>query len=453
MKWVTYSWGVLITFICILLLGTVFAFNFSHIFDIDNEYDTKRFLVVGFVWLSSLALCFVKDVEFIKISTVTKICLSIFLILAIFSALASKHPFWGMVEIANIGLLMAAFYLFVASIRSMSRSTFSFAVYAGVSLFSVLTFTKYILFLFFSYADAQSFDIHGLLSGYVNVRFFNQLQVMVTPLLFLPFFVQDLARFKRVSIVFVALHWAVLLQTEARGAMLSLMLAAAVLWLFVDAKTRIQFISTMLKTMLFGICLWIVFIIMIPYWLMDSSTFQIRTDSSGRLDLWLYVFKSIPEHLWLGFGPMSFVWAEGKPLPNAHPHNSVMQLLYEYGVICCIVSTGWAMSRVYHRLRYIHQVKAVEVIPVTYALLSGLCYSLFSGIVVMPLAQLMLVLVVALDAQQYGTSCIYRVGIRGKIVLFIIASVMAVVLLGTYKNEELLPILFPRIWENGLIHS
>lgn len=452
MKWVTYSWGVLITFICVLLLGTVFAFNFSHVVNIDNEYDIKRFLVVGFVWLSSLALCFVKDFEFIKISTIAKICLSMFFILAMFSALASKHPFWGMVEIANIGLLMAAFYLFVASIRSMSRSTFSFAVYAGVSLFSVLTFTKYILFLFFSYAnaDAKSFDIHGLLSGYVNVRFFNQLQSMIMPLLFLPFFNPDLAKFKRISIVVIALHWTVLLQTEARGVMLSLILAISVMLYFIDADTRKKFILTMLQTMLFGICLWLVFIIIIPYWLMDSASFQIRTGSSGRLDLWLYVLKSIPERLWLGFGPMSFAWAEGKPLPNAHPHNSVMQLLYEYGVISCIVCTGWVMIWVCRRLRYIHQVKAVEVIPVTYAALSGLCYSLFSGIVVMPFAQLMLVFMVAMQ-MQYGTSCFYRAGIWVRIILFIIVSVMALVLLGAYKYGELLPVLFPRVWIHGLV--
>lgn len=450
MKWVTYSWGVLITFICVLLLGTVFTFNFSHIVNIDNEYDIKRFLVVGFVWLSSLALCFVKDVEFIKISTIAKICLSMFFILAMFSALASKHPFWGMVEMTNIGILMIAFYLFALIFNSMKRSTLYFAVYAGVLLFSVLTFAKYILFLSFSYADAQSFDIHGLLTGYVNVRFFNQLQVMVTPLLFLPFFVQDLAKFKRVSVGFVALHWAVLLQTEARGAMLSVMLAAGVLWFFVDANTRKQFISTMLKTMLFGICLWIVFIIMIPYWLMDSSTFQIRTGSSGRLDLWLYVFKSIPEHLWLGFGPMSFAWAEGKPLPNAHPHNSLMQLLYEYGVISCIVCTGWAMSWVYQRLQYIHQAKAIEVIPVIYALLSGLCYSLFSGVVVMPLAQLMLVFVGAMQVQD-GTCLGYRASVVVRMLLFGVVSIMVLVLLNTYKNDELLPALFPRMWVNGLL--
>lgn len=446
----TYSWGVLIAFVCIFLLGTAFAFNFYSLVGVDNEYDLKRFLMIGFIWFASLGLCFVNNVEVVKLSRLTEVTLAVFFMLAIVSAFFSKHPFWGMVDIANIGMLIIAFCLFALSMKSISRSTLSFAVYAAVLLFSVLTFVKYILFLFFSYADAQIFDIHSLLTGYVNVRFFNQLQVMVTPLLFLPFFDQDLAKFKRVSVVFVALHWAVLLQTEARGAMLSFMLAAVVLCFFVDVNTRKQLISTILQTMLFGLCLWLVFIIMIPYWLMDSSSFQIRTGSSGRLDLWLYVLKSIPERLWLGFGPMSFTWAEGKPLPHAHPHNSIIQLLYEYGIVSSIVCIAWVLSRIYKRLRYLHQANDVEAIPVIYALLSGLCYSLFSGVVVMPLAQLLLVFVIAMQI-QCNTFQFYKVGIWIKIMLFLVVSVMTLVLMKSYKNEELLPALFPRMWVNGLI--
>lgn len=446
----TYSWGVLIAFVCIFLLGTVFAFNFSSFVGVDNEYDLKRFLVIGFIWFASLGLCFVNNVEVVKLSRLTDVTLAVFFMLAIVSAFFSKHPFWGGVEIANTGMLIIAFYLFTLSMKSISRSTLSFVVYAAVLLFSVLTFTKYILFLCFSYVDEQSFDIHGLLTGYVNVRFFNQLQVMVTPLLFLPFFDQDLSKFRRVSTVFIALHWAVLLQTEARGVMLSLILGLGLLSCFIGKSERKGLILNMLKAVLFGICLWLVFIVIIPYWLMDSASFQIRTTSSGRLDLWLYVLKSMPEGLWLGFGPMSFTWAEGKPLPHAHPHNSVMQLLYEYGVISCIVCITWVLSRIYKRLRYLHQVNAVEVIPITYALLSGLCYSLFSGVVVMPLAQLLLVFVIAMQLQG-NIFQFYKVGIWIKIVLFLVVSVMTLVLMNSYKNEELLPALFPRMWVNGLI--
>ncbi|GMA80569.1 hypothetical protein GCM10025855_01020 [Shewanella glacialipiscicola] len=241
------------------------------------------------------------------------------------------------------------------------------------------------------------------------------------------------------------------------GAMISLILALTILLYFVNAEARKKLVLLTLKTILSGIFLWLVFIVIIPYWLINGANFQIRTSSSGRLDLWLYVLQSISDSPLLGFGPMSFSWAEGKPLPNAHPHNSVMQLLYEYGIISCIVMIGWVMSRVYYRLRYLSQVTCLSqdtttaTIPVTYALLSGLVYSLFSGVMVMPFAQLMLVFVIAMQVQD-NVFQFYKAGIWTKIILFLMVNVMTLVLMNSYKNEELLPALFPRVWLNGLIH-
>jgi O-antigen ligase len=446
----TYSNGVLIVFACLFLLGTVFAVKLPHVIGIDSKYDIKRFLVIGFVWFFSLGLCFVKEIEFIRFSTATKTLVIIFFTLAVCSALNSKHPFWGMVEIANIGLLIIAFLLFTVSIRSIKRDTFHFGVYVGALLFSVFTFVQYILLLVFSYVNAQHFDIHSLVPGYNNVRFFNQLQVMIIPVLFLPFFNKSLTKFRKVSLIVMSLHWMLLLQTEARGGMLSLILASSLITYFLWTDNRKHFAFTILQTMLIGICLWLVFIIIIPDWLMNSSNFQIRTGSSGRLDLWLYSLTSIQERFFLGFGPMSFTWAEGKPLPHAHPHNSVIQLLYEYGVITCIACTIWVISRIYKRLISLNQRKNISLIPITYAVLSGLIYSLFSGVIVMPFAQIMLVFLVTIQV-QYGASSFYKVGIFTRMVLFFAVSVASYILLITYKNEELLPALFPRIWVNGLI--
>jgi hypothetical protein len=446
----TYSKGLFIIFGCLFLLGTVFAVKFTHFVGVDSEYDIKRIIVIGCVWLFSLGLCFVKDIECIRLSTATKACVIIFFTLAVCSALLSKHPFWGAIEIANIGLLICAFIFFVISMRRFERDTIHFGAYACFLLFSVFTFVKYILFLLFSYADAQSFDIHGLISGYVNVRFFNQLQVMVMPLLFLPFFNQRFAKFRSISFIVISLHWAVLLQTEARGGLLSLILASSLIMLFLGTDSRKQFFVTLLKTMLLGIGLWFVFIIVIPYWLMESANFQMRTGSSGRIDLWLFVLTSMPESLWLGFGPMSFTWAEGKPLPHAHPHNAVMQLLYEYGVIATIVFTSWVLNRVYRGLTYLKRQSYISAIPVTYAVLSGLFYSLFSGVAVMPLAQLMLVFVVAMQV-QYEKANFNQIGRLSQVVMFLAVTTATLVLLSTYKNEELLGALFPRIWVNGLI--
>ncbi|MGI2106986.1 O-antigen ligase family protein [Shewanella frigidimarina] len=446
----TYSRGLLIVSACFFLLGTIFAVKFARLVGVESEYDIKRIIVIGCVWLFSLGLCFVKDIEFIRFSTATKAFVGIFFTLAVSSALLSKHPFWSGIEIANIALLICAFIFFVISIRTFEKDTIYFWVYTSFLLFSVFTFVKYILFLLFSYADAQSFDIHGLISGYVNVRFFNQLQVMVMPLLFLPFFSQNLARFKSISFIVISLHWTVLLQTEARGAILSLILASSLIMFFLSAVSRKQFIFTLLQTILLGIFLWLVFIIIIPYWLMDSANLQIRTTSSGRIDLWFYILQSIPEHLWFGFGPMSFTWAEGKPLPHAHPHNAVMQLLYEYGVITCIAITTWVISRVYNRLVMLKQLKNVSIIPIVYAVLAGLIYSLFSGVAVMPFAQILFVFMLSM-LMQYGGNNDCKLGILTRIGLFLLISAISCLLLATYKHQELLPAMFPRIWVNGLI--
>jgi hypothetical protein len=445
-----YSKGVFIAFAGLFLLGTVFAVNFSHVIGIDSEYDIKRLLVVGFVWLFSLGLCFVKDIEFIRLSTATKIFSILFFTLAISSALLSKHPFWGMVEIANIGLLIIAFLLFSVSIRAIEKDRFILGVYVCALLFSVFTFVKYILFLAFSYVDAQSFDIHGLISGYVNIRFFNQIQVMMIAVLFLPFFNQNLAKFRSVSLLVISLHWMVLLQTEARGAMLSLILASSFVSYFLSKDNRKCFIFTLLQTIFAGFCLWLVFIIIIPYWLMESVNLQIRTGSSGRLDLWLYSLTSIQERIFIGFGPMSFTWAEGKPLPHAHPHNAVIQLLYEYGVITCIACILWVASRAYNKLVMLNQPENVSLIPIIYAVLTGLIYSLFSGVIVMPFAQITLVFLVA-TLVQYGAPTFYKVGRFARVLMFLAVSVAGYVVLMTFKHEELLPALFPRIWVNGLI--
>ena len=446
----TYSVGLLFTFVSVLLLGTVFAFYFSHLVGVDSEYDVKRFLVLGFIWLSSLMLCFVRNVELIRISKKSAIFLTIFLVLAVVSSFASKHPFWSMVEVANIILLIVAFYVFTLTRTVIDREVLFVGVYAGALSFSLLTFIKYLLFLLFSYIDAQSFDIHGLISGYVNVRFFNQLQVMIMPILLMPFCGKRLAKFRTISLIVMSLHWTVMLQTEARGAMLSVILAFGVILYFLLSDIRKSLIIIMVKTVLVGFCLWLVFIILIPSWLMESANFQIRTTSSGRIDFWLYVLKATPENLWLGFGPMSYTWAEGKPLPNAHPHNSVMQLLYEFGVIAFTIFSVWVFSRVYNGLSLLKNTSDVIGVPILYAGLSGLIYSLFSGIAVMPFSQLLLVFLIAMHSGSKLGKC-YKIRALSRVTLFFMVTLLVMLMLSTYKHGNLLSAQYPRVWLNGLI--
>ncbi|MEZ9197550.1 O-antigen ligase family protein [Shewanella sp. 10N.286.54.B9] len=446
----TYSWAVLILFVICFMLSTVFSYNLIGVLEIGSEYDLKRVIAVGFIGIFSLGLLVVRDVHLPVVSRATQFVTAGFICLAAYSALVSKHPYWGLVEIASIVLLIVAFYLLSACMRVVEQDKLLGLIYGFSLLFSLLTFYKYILFLLFSYLDAQSFNIHGLLLGYVNVRFFNQLQVMLLPLLFLPFVLPLLARFKKISIALIALHWLALLQTEARGAILSLVLALAVIALFSPKEIRNRIIVASLKSMLLGIILWFVLIFLIPTWLMDTTSFEIRTTSSGRIDLWLYVLHAIPERPWTGFGPMSFSWAENKPLASAHPHNSVMQQLYEYGVIACVVLTAWVMYWIYQFLATLKNSANSQSVPIIYATVAALIYSLFSGVVVMPMAQLLLVVMLALSVQTLSFQH-YKLTLLHRLQLCILTIVVTYMVLGTYQSEELKAAFMPRIWFNGLI--
>ncbi|WP_394498124.1 O-antigen ligase family protein [Shewanella sp. ENK2] len=314
----------------------------------------------------------------------------------------SKNPFFSGIELIYNGLLLIYFAFFVICMRALEKNKLYFGVYLYFLFFSIFTFVKYLLFLVFFYFDAKSFNIHELVYGYVNVRFFNQLQVMIIPILFWPFFHPECKRYKLASIIIISLHWVVLLQSEARGAALSLIISTGVLGYFLPSEKRFKLFFTSVKAFLFGGVLWLILIIIIPNWLMNVENLQLRTGSSGRIDLWFYSVKSIVDNIWFGFGPMSFAWAEGKPLYNAHPHNSVIQLLYEYGVVTWSVIVFGVFYFLRGKIQGLKCEYFQKTTPFLLSIFSGLIYSLFSGVIVMPFSQILLVFLVALVCHEGG---------------------------------------------------
>ncbi|WP_119967823.1 O-antigen ligase family protein [Shewanella japonica] len=433
-----------------LLMGTLFSIKLSQFTGVTNEYDLKRLLVIVCLSIFSIFLIFVKNVEFRAFSREAKILAAIAICAVSYSSIISKHPFFSFVEVINYGLLLIAFGVFTVCIRALKIETFYFSFYIYVLLFSIFTLSKYLLFLLFFYIDAKGFNINGLIYGYVNVRFFNQLQVMLIPMLFFPIFKSSYQKYITVSILILSLHWVVLLQSEARGAILSLICASGLICFFISRNNRRKFISTSAKGLALGIMFWLIFIIIIPSWLMDIENLQLRTSSSGRIDLWLFSLKSVMDSVWFGFGPMSFAWAEGKPLYNAHPHNSVVQLLYECGLITCSILVIGVIYYLSQSMRKLREEKLQMNAPALLSFLAGIIYSLFSGIIVMPFSQIMLVFFAAVIYQKEGASY-NRIEINVLIILLISTLIGCYVILSTYQHEQLLPALFPRMWLHGLI--
>ncbi|AUD58849.1 hypothetical protein AYJ58_04810 [Shewanella sp. Pdp11] len=388
------------------------------------------------------------------------------------SALNSKHTFWSLLELANFLLLLCLFYIVGVLIADIGKTVVLQYFFWFALFFSVCISVKFFLLLLFHAFDANRPDVHSLVTGFMNVRFFNQLQVMLMPLLCLSFYIEQLKKYKRAAMLAFSVLWLILLQSEARGALLAMVVAAFVVYSFLSADLRKAFIRPIMKAVTLGTLLWLVLIIIIPLFLFDSQIWQLRTNSSGRIDMWIYILQTIPEHVWLGHGPMSFAWAEARPLPNAHPHNALLQFLYEFGVFAFILLASWSLMKlrvILKRLKLL-RVKSNEHlaeqpqssinknldidtgttdIVLVFSLCATWVYAMFDGVIVMPLSQALLVALLALNCRQYQPRAI---ALPLKVALVAIVIICGALLIDSLCDAALNQQLYPRLWLTGIIN-
>lgn len=445
----------------------------------DNAYDLKRILVIIFIVCSAVGLLWRSSIPMIAPSPFTLWVVVSLFILGLLSTFFSQHPFWSLLELANFFLLLCLFYILGVLITDIGRNLTLQYFFGFALFFSICIAVKFFLLLFFHALDANRPDVHSLVAGFMNVRFFNQLQVMLLPLLCLSFYIEPLKKYKRAAMLAFSVLWLILLQSEARGAVLALVVAAVVVYRFLSAELRKGFIRPIIKAVAFGTLLWLVLIIIIPLFIFDSPIWQLRTNSSGRIDMWIYILQMIPERIGLGYGPMSFAWADARPLPNAHPHNALMQFLYEFGVVAFILATSWSLITLWSILKrltllrekvganlsehlaknsqnsleigsYIGIEKDTTDIMLVFALCALWIYAMFDGVIVMPLSQALLVALLALNSRQYEPRVI---ALPWKVVLMAAVITCAALLIASLGDTALNQQMYPRIWLTGIING
>lgn len=471
-----FSRIILLTFFALFLLGSVLSGYITGYVGVDNAYDLKRMLVIIFILLSAVGLLWRASIPISILSPFTLGVVASLFMLGLISTLFSLHPFWSFVELANFLLLLCLFYIIGVLIADIGKTVVLQYFFGFALFFSVCIAVKFFLLLLFHALDANRPDVHSLVAGFMNVRFFNQLQVMLLPLLCLSFYIEPLNKYKRAAMLAFSVQWLILLQSEARGALLAIVLAAVVVYRFLPANLGKTFVLPMLKAVVFGTLLWLVLIIIIPLFIFDSPIWQLRTNSSGRIDMWIYILHAIPERIGLGYGPMSFAWAEARPLPNAHPHNALMQFLYEFGVVAFILATSWSLITLWAKLKRLTLLgekvggkpsehlaknrqssldtvsdidKDTTDIVLAFALCAIWMYAMFDGVIVMPLSQALLMALLALNCRQYEPRVI---ALPWKVVLMAAVITCAALLIVSLGDTALNQQLYPRLWLTGIIN-
>lgn len=386
---------------------------------IGNPYNEKRIWAV--VVLCSYALLLILSqpartswyATFTALHIAVKGGMGMVLLLGLISTSVAARPDVGMIEVANLGLL----FVLAIGIAAWSRKTGVLSVWlfsCGFAVMALAYEVRFLMGVLVMLVEQVTFADYHLFLGFANLRFFNQVQTWTLPLLALPFFLA--ARFPVLRIILfgcLALWWLLLIVAGSRGAFLAVCGGAIITSAVFRERSlpwlRLQVVAggAALITYLFS-----------NYFAAPSSLISSKQalphrltgafEDSTRLNLirdaWdLFVHDPI-----LGSGPMHYAYYF--PDSYLHPHNSLLQLLSEWGLpaTVLVVSLGlWAIAVWIKGTRKAALKSDDHMLLTRTALLASISgaalHSLVSGIIVMPLSQLLAACIIGFMLGDYLT--------------------------------------------------
>ncbi|MDC8759615.1 O-antigen ligase family protein [Janthinobacterium fluminis] len=249
--------------------------------------------------------------------------------------------------------------------------------------------------------------VEELAPGFSNYRFLNHAQTISLPLLALLIALERPGGKARALWIAVAgFWWALLIVFGARGSVLGLAAGALCAGLLrrgqAGAVCRALFLSALL-----GAAIYALLFVALPA-LRGLAPFGVFTlvaertggdnPTSGRGVLWRAALAMLEAQPWLGAGPLHFAHYAGSAHFSAHPHSWALQIAAEWGVpalLCLCAAIGLAMLRLLQTAARIasgdarnQAMLAAWIVGAVAILVDGL----FSGLIVMPVSQLLLAL-------------------------------------------------------------
>lgn len=231
----------------------------------------------------------------------------------------------------------------------------------------------------FYYIDEIPPNPDGVLYGFYNIRFFNQFQVLCIP--FVVHFLRN-NKISRIATTLLVFNIFLLFISGARGALLSciIMLALSGYLKLIDRATLFK---------IFYCCLISLFLFILHVWgnpTSESLNNISRVSSSNRVDIWFDLISQLSiSNFIIGNGPGVYFTPS---LGNSHPHNSFLQLLYNWGGVITVITLFFLFNLFRTCTFYIKNYKSEVEFNICFLALSGLTtYSFVSGVIVMPIPQ------------------------------------------------------------------
>ena len=417
-----------------VLVGLVY-FCFNLHFSKNNLfllYDSKRFYVAGVVLLAcvwiilskSTRYSIIRELQLLPVSI--KLLFSVFTLAVLISTFNSNNVTFSVHYLLYYsGLFLLCCVLYQAT-HGQSAQIFKFNIVLSFLLFISVGFAFWLSVYF-----GQSVNKHTILS-FSNPRFLNQVQVwLVIPLLYLSVLALKRQKSSRTTSFALMSSVAVIIATDARGISIAL-IATVLLWSLIDKAWRWQILLVSCKLIIAGFILKILFLSPLPSFLFAGGTLDfvsIRTDSPGRIQLWIDSLNFI--NFWGNGGGFFICTSENSAVPRfGHPHNSILQIVIEWGVFA-VISYCLLLALLLYKVITTNR-RAVRVSGLS--LLSGFAYSFVSGVLVMPLSQLLAVLSIAIFWRccKVKSECLKEKNIKS--MSFLLMSLCLLIILSLYSK-------------------
>jgi O-antigen ligase len=202
--------------------------------------------------------------------------------------------------------------------------------------------------------------------------------------------------------------WVLLFHTASRGVLLSwglgILVTAAIYRKLAWPFLRLQLIHITAGFLSFQILFEL-----IPF-LRGSAVVTgtiVRDTTSDRIELWKQALQLIQDHPIFGIGPMHFAWYS--PI-SAHPHNSVLQIMTEWGLpvallilmITCYGLFCWLKKFNIGNLQTKTNHDCNLAIILFFTAITNAFYSLVDGVIVMPISQVLMFTFIGLMIGYYN---------------------------------------------------
>jgi len=205
--------------------------------------------------------------------------------------------------------------------------------------------------------------------------------------------------------VIAILWWVIFFTSHGRGVIVAVIISAITIGLIYRGKST-AFLKQTLFLFILGAIGYSLLFDLIPFLIADSKAVEVPANmtSSGRMTkLWPDAINFAISNPRLGIGPMHYTSLVGAQY-FSHPHNSVLQIAAEWGIPTLILilfliyraSTAW-VKRFNKDTLSEKPEDNLFILGLSFSLVAGAVYSLFSGVIVMPMGQLTATLVVSLS--------------------------------------------------------